>query len=223
MTEAEWRDCFDVRRLLSHLTQEVTAPNRRKLRLFLCACCRRIWDHLGTRMQQIVESAELFAEGKLTRQQLATVRQEITGATSRLQKKHPSVAAAVWTVYEGDRSLLSWVRAGAEACGDAVSESARHVGAWAAERTAQAALLHDLFGNPFHSVAIDPAWLTWQDGLVPRMAEAISAERRFGEMPVLGDALEDAGCDNEDILSHCRCKGEHALGCWVLDRLLGRS
>ena len=87
----------------------------------------------------------------------------------------------------------------------------------------QRELLHDLFGNPFRPPAVTPEWLAWQAGLIPALARGIYDERRFGEMPVLCDALEDAGCADEAILAHCRGPGQHARGCWLLDALLGLS
>jgi hypothetical protein len=63
----------------------------------------------------------------------------------------------------------------------------------------------------------------WNDSLVVRMAEAINEQRRFEDMPILADSLEDAGCDNADILAHCRGSGPHVRGCWVLDLLLGKT
>jgi hypothetical protein len=82
-----------------------------------------------------------------------------------------------------------------------------------------------IFGNPFvPPLHLDPAWLKWQDATVLRMATAIYEERAFDRMPVLADALLDAGCDEEAVLAHCRQQGSiHARGCWVLDLLLGRE
>ncbi len=48
-------------------------------------------------------------------------------------------------------------------------------------------------------------------------------DRAFDRMPILADALQDAGCDNLNILNHCRQPGEHVRGCWVVDLLTGRS
>jgi hypothetical protein len=93
----------------------------------------------------------------------------------------------------------------------------------ARERTAQAELLRDLFGNPFRPIPMDPAWLRWGEGSVPKIAQAIYDERCFGDLPVLADALEDAGCTAMDILTHCRHPGEHVRGCWVIDLLLGKQ
>jgi hypothetical protein len=85
-------------------------------------------------------------------------------------------------------------------------------------------LLRCVFGNPFRPrPTIDPAWLRWNDGTVPRLAWSIDEGRRFGDLPILHDALLDAGCDNEDILDHCKAPGPHVRGCWVLDLLLGRE
>ena len=70
---------------------------------------------------------------------------------------------------------------------------------------------------------IDAAWLQWNDGTVRRLAEAIYKERAFERMPLLAEALMDAGCDGEDLLDHCRRTGPHARGCWVVDLLLGKS
>jgi hypothetical protein len=89
----------------------------------------------------------------------------------------------------------------------------------AEEETAQAALLRDIFGNPFRPVSVEPMWLS---STVQAMAASIYAERAFDRMPILADALEEAGCDNADILNHCRGPGPHVLGCWVVDLLLGK-
>jgi hypothetical protein len=83
--------------------------------------------------------------------------------------------------------------------------------------------LRDIFGNPFLQAAVDPAWLAWQGGTVVRLAEAIYEERHFADLPVLADALEEAGCSDQEILGHCRGPGPHAKGCWLIDLLLGKS
>jgi hypothetical protein len=93
----------------------------------------------------------------------------------------------------------------------------------AAERRRQADLLRCLFGNPFRPVRVDPAWLAWHDGTVARMARAIDAERAFDRLPVLADALEEAGCADPQALGHGRGGTGHAPGCWLLDALLDRE
>jgi anti-anti-sigma factor len=67
---------------------------------------------------------------------------------------------------------------------------------------------------------IEPVWLAWNDGLIPRLARGVRDRRAFKDMPILGDALEEAGCTNADILTHCREPGEHVRDCWILAALL---
>jgi hypothetical protein len=85
------------------------------------------------------------------------------------------------------------------------------------------AILRDVFGNPFRPITINTAWLTWHDGLLVSMAQKLYESRDFSDMPVLADALEEAGCQDQDILGHCRSGGEHVRGCWVVDILLGKE
>jgi hypothetical protein len=70
---------------------------------------------------------------------------------------------------------------------------------------------------------VETIWLSWNDGIVPKLAQAIYDDRVFDRLPILADALEEAGCTNADILNHCRQPGEHVRGCWVVDLLLGKS
>jgi hypothetical protein len=84
-------------------------------------------------------------------------------------------------------------------------------------------LLRDIFGNPFRPAIINPTWLTWHDGLLVSMAQKMYDCREFLGMPILADALEEAGCTDADILSHCREPGPHVRGCHVVDLLLGLS
>jgi hypothetical protein len=84
-------------------------------------------------------------------------------------------------------------------------------------------LFHDIIGNPFRPLVLHPAWLSWNNGTVPKLAQAIYDERSFDRLPLLADALEDAGCTDADILAHCRQPGKHVRGCWVVDLLIGKS
>jgi hypothetical protein len=90
------------------------------------------------------------------------------------------------------------------------------------ERHVQAALIREIFGNPFRPPAVDPAWLRWNDGTVPRLARVIYDERSFETLPVLADALEDAGCTDVALLQHCRSGAVHVRGCWAVDAILGK-
>jgi hypothetical protein len=88
------------------------------------------------------------------------------------------------------------------------------------ERAVQASLLRCIFGNPFRPIAADPSWLT---STVVGLADAIYNDRAFDRLPILADALVESGCDNPDILRHCRSEGPHARGCWACDLLLKKS
>ena len=87
------------------------------------------------------------------------------------------------------------------------------------EAACHAEFMRDIFGNPFRPVTADPAWLTSD---VVALATSIYAEKAFDRLPILADALQDAGCDNADVLDHCRSDGPHVRGCWVVDLLLGK-
>ena len=89
-----------------------------------------------------------------------------------------------------------------------------------AERSRQARVLRCIFGNPFRPVAADPSWLT---SSVVALTNAIYFGRAFDRLPVLADALEEAGCNHPDVLSHCRGEGVHDRGCWVVDLVLGKA
>jgi len=91
-------------------------------------------------------------------------------------------------------------------------------------------LVRDLFGNPFRPARLAPAWVAWNGGTVPRLAQAAYDERALPEgtldparLAVQADALEEAGCRDADVLSHLRGPGPHVRGCWVIDLLLGKT
>jgi hypothetical protein len=94
---------------------------------------------------------------------------------------------------------------------------------FASEQAHQGILVRDIFVNPFRPPAIYLRWLTWDGGTIPKLAQSIYDNRRFEDMPVLADALEEAGCGNQEILAHCRGGGPHTRGCWLLDLVLGKE
>ncbi|AWM42428.1 hypothetical protein C1280_28495 [Gemmata obscuriglobus] len=78
-----------------------------------------------------------------------------------------------------------------------------------------------IFGNPFRPVAFAPEWRT---STAVALAQGMYESRDFSAMPILADALQDAGCDNDAMLDHCRDpEGVHARGCWVVDLVLGKE
>jgi hypothetical protein len=102
--------------------------------------------------------------------------------------------------------------------------------AQSAEQLVQGGLLRDLFGNPFRPVALEPAWLAWNDGTIPKLAQAAYDDRLLpsgrldpARLAILADALEEAGCSVTEILDHLREPDPHVRGCWAVDLLLGKS
>lgn len=89
-----------------------------------------------------------------------------------------------------------------------------------ADHPTQCRLIRDIFGNPFRPVTFD---VEWRSSTAVALAKQIYASRDFSTMPILADALQDAGCENGDILKHCRKPGTHVRGCWVVDGILGQS
>jgi hypothetical protein len=78
----------------------------------------------------------------------------------------------------------------------------------------------DIVGDVFYHLTLNSRWLT---STVLALAQSIFTDRAFDRMPILADALEDAGYDNADIVAHCRGPGPHARGCWVIDKILGKE
>jgi hypothetical protein len=116
-----------------------------------------------------------------------------------------------------DEQLDETIRKSMHYCGEGGWRTARNT----IERHAVArSLIRCILSNPFRPMSLDPSWLTFT---VVAIAEGIYQERAYDRMPILADALQDAGCENEDILAHCRQPDEHVRGCWVVDLLTGRS
>jgi hypothetical protein len=105
---------------------------------------------------------------------------------------------------------------------DAASQPARRP-ARKTERLAQCSVLRDIFGNPFAPVSLAVSCLTWNRGAVKKMARNIYQKNSHKDLPILADALEDAGCTSAALLSHCRGEGPHVRGCWAVDLLLGKE
>jgi hypothetical protein len=208
VTEADWLGGGDLVALVKHLRGRAS---ERKLRLFACACCRRLWHLLGdARSRAAVEMAERYADGLATEVELAAVHVE---AGAAVPAQPASWSAASHAAY------LAFVTAAAHA-----PYAARQVAGgvpWGAG--ARRELLREVIGNPFRPARLDPAWLCWDAGTVRRLALGIYEERAFERLPVLGDALEEAGCADETLLAHCRGGALHVRGCWLVDLLLGKD
>jgi hypothetical protein len=214
----------------------------RKSRLFAVACCRRILHLIPVAAaRRVVEVSERFADGLVTGQELgaaveASMRaceehgQRLAAYGSRPWRHEIEAINAVSRVHRtesGGRSGVSRAAAAAWVWAAAVQQNLEGEDAGRrlieAEYARQADLLRDIVGNPFRPSVIDPSWLAWNDRCVEKIARGISEECAFGRLPILHDALLDAGCDNEDILAHCRSPEGHVRGCWVIDLLLGKE
>ncbi len=202
--------------------------SERKLRLFACACCRDIADILaeyGPKLIGLLEECELIADGRLVLSipgHLAEipldVREPVLAQNVLAAALQPSAWNAARETVEAVRQLL---QARADSRGG--SHRAMLGGSWASSATRiQAALVRDLFGDPFRTRPLFLADVVEQRSVI-HLARTIYIERVFGDLPILADALEDAGCSDEEVLEHCREPGEHARGCWVVDAILGRS
>jgi hypothetical protein len=248
MTETEWLSCVDPAPMLKALWG---MASDRKLRLFAAACCRGVLPLLeDKRSHQAVTLAERLADGLPCREsELAAVRNAAEESQDRALSTHSHGAwpddpgwypDQTFNVEESQVERLAKSAKAAAMAALAVAqpiglgtaaEIVRLIGEISAEEkesrcveTTPAAFLRDLFGPlPFRLVTLDPTWLAWNDGMAEKLARGINEERAFHRLPILADALEEAGCDEESVLVHCRGSGPHIRGCWVVDLLLGQS
>ncbi len=218
MTEEEWLRCDDPDTMLTFLQGRA---GDRKLRLFACACCRQVWRYIRrSESRNAVAASEEFADGELTSIQLGWDAGRAAEAASLLAfEAGVSMRMAKWAERDAAQAAAAVPRNPVAPA--RVAALARAVITATPDKPHdQAGLLRDVFGNPFRPVPLDPAWLTSD---VAALAAGIYEDRAFDRLPVLADALMDAGCDNGDILGHCRGSGPHVRGCWVIDLLLGKS
>jgi hypothetical protein len=215
VTEAEWATASDPEAMLAEVRAS-TCGTERKFRLFAVACCHAAAPRLpDRRSRRVVQTCERFADGAVGAEKLRAAWGDARWAAHALERK--GVAAGVlWVVAQLAEPDIARVLF-------AVGYAAR-LGGWDSQRPVQAALLRDVFGPvPYRSVAVEPGWLTWNHGTVPAIARHVYDDRAWHDLPILADALEDAGCNDQDILGLCRSGGEHARGCWVVDLMLGKE
>jgi hypothetical protein len=236
VTEQEWLTSTSPQRMYAH-ARKVASPklkaSRRRLRLYACACCRRAWHLLAEEGRAAVELAERFADDRASLAELRQASEAAQLAAAALYRggqarglealpPDPHMAAAL--SHARRRAVLAAYHASgpsitSQAEWAAISVAAGPPQAAAAHRFYQCELLRDIFGNPFRPVSADPAWLRRNDGAGLKVARAVYDERAFERLPLLADALEDAGCAEEALLSHLRGPGPHVRGCWALDFL----
>ncbi|VTR96243.1 Uncharacterized protein OS=Sorangium cellulosum (strain So ce56) GN=sce5710 PE=4 SV=1 [Gemmata massiliana] len=221
----------------------------RPLRLFVVGCFRAHWDvFLDPDARVAVETAERFADGLVTRDALHQVESRARDLKDRIIEECLRKGRSDFGPNVGTR--MGSLSVAAEACAPPRTEAQEQLptrGArakrslwwWYSVESAhtinetidgtsatlysdpqQAALLRDIFGNPFRPIEFSPAWRT---SAATALAAQMYESRDFSAMPILADALQDAGCDSADVLGHCRGPGPHARGCWVVDLVLGKE
>ncbi len=217
MTEAEWLASNDPMKLVQCL---VGTASERKLRLAACGCCRLFLNRLYVPITHAaLDLCERLAEN--TRD--VDMRVALAGAHQELLDYN---CARHWIAEEGGaiRAVTSAARPVSDpatyhydVCIVAIEllEPANRL-----RRTQLYRVLRDTFGNSLCPLTFSPSWRT--DTAVT-LARQMYEARNFSAMPILADALQDAGCDRADTLNHCRGPGPHVRGCWVVDLVLGKE
>lgn len=212
MTEQEW--LASLPSLMMQHVSAVSPPSPRKLRLLAVAYAR------------FLESKPEYADAK----HVSHLGEEVAEGRRTLNELWDDRVRG-WG-YDGDWSIANLVLAGDDQIEMAfrkawwfAEDRGRRAGVDVADRQPMArSLLLCVLGNPFQPVPpLAPDWLRWNEATVVRLAQSIYDDRAFNRLPILADALEEAGCTNPEMLNHCRGEGPHVRGCWVIDLLLGKG
>ena len=222
MTEEEWLATPDYGEMLRYLGKKASG---RKLRLFAVACVRRIGGLLtDERCRRAADSAERYADRQVERRELRADQGEAGAAARAIYAATGDANAALAAVAAGTHTAFSAAYGAASYAGSALREKRPQ------ERAAQADLLRCVFGNPFRPFRPATVSSAWQTPQVVALAQAAYEQRDLpagtldlARLAVLADALEEAGCDQADLLGHLRGPGPHVRGCWAVDLLLGKQ
>lgn len=226
MNEAEWMACSDPKPMLEYLRGSDAA---RKLLLFALACCQRTGRTLPAEVAPMLAVAERAAEGSASQEEVDGAHRATLAycraAAQKGSRGEAGPASFLPEVHGIDRVLRAGTSFWDPAWYNAqllASDGAQ--GPAFAEGPEKARLLREIFGPQlFRSVAIEDSWLAWNAHTVSRLAPTVYDERAFHRFPVVADALEEAGCSDNDLLDHFRDPGPHYRGCWALDLVLGRT
>jgi hypothetical protein len=236
LRDGGWRTCEYPVLFFLYAGKQISV---RKQQLWGAACCRRFWDVLkDENCRQGILLAERLADGEGSREEAErlgyrllekpprltddigpeylTVEGCCRNAVFRILRDAEFYAPmAGWgDVFDGWK-FAAQVLPRRTARGRPVTKKALEE-----EQRAQADLLREIVGNPFEPIRFDPAWRTQP---VLDLAAGSYARRAFDALPILADALEEAGCDNAELLAHLRGRGPHLLGCWALDAVLDKE
>ncbi|AMV27478.1 hypothetical protein VT84_23965 [Gemmata sp. SH-PL17] len=221
MTEAEWLESDDPYLLLDvqrTRANDQQLPPRARARfsskqvgLWIVACCRQneeLMEGEGTRERAAVEWAERVLGSAI---ECAEAWEPSDADPYRMGAAAYRCLSVAHCVLGGDDAVaVSLAREALELLLDVDAEP----------YLLFCDLLRDIVGNPFRPVTFFPSWRT---STAVTLASQMYESREFGAMPILADALQDAGCDNADALDHCRGPGPHVRGCWVVDMVLGKE
>ena len=213
MTEEEWLTVELPDVLLDYVKAQKLSNSRRD-RLFGCGCFRIVWDRIGTDLLAgVVDLAEARADRRVKHAELGKIhypRIDLSDNTIT----YVAMATHAVTVPKTTPGYVAWlVRV-------AVDHITHVNSRYGVPDRPQSDLIRDIFGNPFRPVTFDPRW---RSSDVVGLARAIYDDKAFERMPILADALMDAGCEDEQIIGHCRGDGPHVRGCWVVDLILGKE
>ncbi len=229
MKENDWLVCTDPKAMLEFLGPKAS---ERKLRLFGCACCRRIWHLIPDEpRRKAVEHAEAYADGLINSD---TLHQALLNAIGEYRGGGVSHVDGVLlqTCYNHpwQETAIPHTISLVDDAASAAIKGPPWDDAWMQARLPefahQASLLRDIFGSIFYTKNLFRTTLLDPDRMpasVRSLATQIYTSNHFSLIPILADALEDSGFDDADVLDHCRNPGDHVRGCWVLDLILGKD
>jgi hypothetical protein len=212
MTEAKWLSATDPRVMLNQLSGTVSS---RKARLLKVATARLRWEEFAhTVLRETVELAESFADGNTSEAVFGELRGRVYGY---FDDNHPLRRLPMPPLHLLSLALATGYN---EQMNSQLAGGANWMSSVQLLSAELPPILRCIFGNPFRPVAFAPEWRT---ETAVALAAGIYDERAFDRLPILADALEEAGCDHPDVLRHCRGPGPHARGCWVVDGVLGKQ
>lgn len=220
MTLQEWLTATDPAAMLEHL---VGKASERKLRLFACGCCRRVWNLLPDAGRAAVGSVERMVDER---------PEEAPRAPPRLRGRGAGQVAVSAVEHLLRGNIAATTRDAALAAGIHFADAPSARTDWAksrddavaAERKKQCEVLRDIFGNPFAPApAIEPVWLGWNQRAIPQMAALMYREHSFQQLPKLAEWFTLAGFKDAGVMEHCRGRAPHVRGCWLIDLILGKK
>jgi hypothetical protein len=215
MTEAEWLACEDASQLIIAMPEHGRVTTRTHA-LFVVVACRRLQGYYFKKETDFaLRTLELYADGTASEEAMEQVFAHVENTTYGADCIDLRICEAVADVLFWSGTFFDSLRA----------LSAGLTGLIPSDVQAQAVLGHadlvrEIVGNPFRPSKLQPSTIT-ADAL--RIATVAYDSHEFGCLPILSDALEEAGCTDTDLLAHLRSPGPHVRGCWALDHILGKS